>query len=115
MLTSLETRIDGCVMVFNATFNNISVILWWSVLLLEETGVPRENPKHVANHRQTSSHNVVSSTPRRTYNVNGDRLHRYFRLELSIGAQPRPPRNSIFLLYKQKMLNFLYINKDMIN
>ena len=25
------------VMVFNATFNNISVILWWSVLLVEET------------------------------------------------------------------------------
>jgi hypothetical protein len=25
-------------MVFNATFNNISVILWRSVLLLEETG-----------------------------------------------------------------------------
>jgi hypothetical protein len=26
-----------------ATFNNISVIQWWSVLLVEETGVPREN------------------------------------------------------------------------
>ena len=25
------------VMVFNAFFNNISVILWWSVLLFEET------------------------------------------------------------------------------
>jgi hypothetical protein len=31
------------VMVFNATFNNISVIPWWSVLLVEETGVPGEN------------------------------------------------------------------------
>ena len=29
--------------VFNATFNNISVILWQSVLLVEETGVPGEN------------------------------------------------------------------------
>jgi hypothetical protein len=29
-------------MVFNATFNNISVISWQSVLLVEETGVPRE-------------------------------------------------------------------------
>jgi hypothetical protein len=28
------------VMVFNATFNNISAIMWWSVLLVEETGVP---------------------------------------------------------------------------
>jgi hypothetical protein len=29
-------------MVFNATFNNISVISWWLVLLVEETGVPGE-------------------------------------------------------------------------
>jgi hypothetical protein len=29
-------------MVFNATFNNISVMSWWSVLLVEETGVSRE-------------------------------------------------------------------------
>jgi hypothetical protein len=28
-----------CLMVFNATFNNISVISWRSVLLMEETGV----------------------------------------------------------------------------
>jgi hypothetical protein len=30
-------------MVFNATFNNISVISGWSVLLVEETEVPGEN------------------------------------------------------------------------
>ena len=29
-------------MVFNATFNNISVISRWSVLLVEETGVPEK-------------------------------------------------------------------------
>jgi len=28
----------GLVMAFNATFNNISVISWLSVLLVEETG-----------------------------------------------------------------------------
>jgi len=33
----------GWFMVFNATFNNISVISWWSVLFVEETGVPGEN------------------------------------------------------------------------
>jgi hypothetical protein len=38
------------VMVFNATFNNISVILWWSILLVEETGVPRENHRPAASH-----------------------------------------------------------------
>jgi hypothetical protein len=31
------------VLVLNATFNNISVILLWSVLLVDETGVPGEN------------------------------------------------------------------------
>jgi hypothetical protein len=38
------------VMMFNATFNNISVISWWSVLLVEETGVPGENQQPVASH-----------------------------------------------------------------
>jgi len=64
-------------MVFNATFNNISVISWWSVLWVEETRVPRENHRPAASHWQTLSHNVVSSTPRlsgiRTHNFSGDR------------------------------------------
>jgi hypothetical protein len=38
------------VMVFNATFNNISVISWRSVLLVEETGVPWENHRPAVNH-----------------------------------------------------------------
>jgi hypothetical protein len=37
-------------MVFKATFNNISAISWQSVLLVEETGVPRENHWPVTNH-----------------------------------------------------------------
>ena len=37
-------------MVLNATFNNISVISWWSVLLVEETGVPGENHRPAASH-----------------------------------------------------------------
>jgi hypothetical protein len=52
------------VMVFNATFNNILVISWRSVLLVEETGEPGENHWPVTSHWQTLSHNVVSSTPR---------------------------------------------------
>ena len=50
-------------MVFNATFNNISVISWPSVLFVEETGVPEENQWSLASHSQTLSHNVVLSTP----------------------------------------------------
>ena len=37
-------------MVFSVTFNNISVILWQSVLLMEETGVPGENDRPATNH-----------------------------------------------------------------
>ena len=37
-------------MVLNATFNNFSVISWWSVLLVEETGGLGENHRHVASH-----------------------------------------------------------------
>ena len=39
----LKNQLAGWFMVFNTTFNNISVILWQSVLLVEETGVPGEN------------------------------------------------------------------------
>ena len=62
-------------MVFNATFNNISVIYrginfyGWSKL--------EKTTDHVKSHRQTFSHNVVSSTSClsgiRTHNVSGDR------------------------------------------
>jgi hypothetical protein len=58
---------------FNATFNNISIILWRSVLLVEENGVPGENHRSVVSHWQTLSHNVVLSTARlsevRTHNI----------------------------------------------
>ena len=37
-------------MVFNTTFNNISVISWRSVVLVEKTGVPCKNHRHVASH-----------------------------------------------------------------
>jgi len=38
------------VMVLNTTFNNISEILWRSLLLVEETRVPGENHRTVASH-----------------------------------------------------------------
>jgi signal transduction histidine kinase len=61
-------------MVFNATFNNISVISWRSVLLVEANGIPGENQRHATSHLQTLSHKVVSSTPRHERDSN--RLHR---------------------------------------
>ena len=57
------------VMVFNATFNNISVISWQPVFLIEED----ENHWITASHGQTLSHHVVSSTPRHERDSNSQR------------------------------------------
>ena len=58
-IMKLEIPCFVCLMVFNATFNNISVISWWSVLLVLETGGPGENRQHVTSHWQTLLHNIV--------------------------------------------------------
>jgi hypothetical protein len=47
---SMSVEVNVRVVVFNATFNNISVILWRSVLLEEETEIPEENLRPVASH-----------------------------------------------------------------
>jgi hypothetical protein len=50
----IPLRLLGCLfvylMLFIGSFNNISVISWRSVLLVEETGVPGENHRPVASH-----------------------------------------------------------------
>ena len=44
-------------MVLNATFNNnVSMILWWLVLLVGEIGVPGENHLSVASHTDKPYH-----------------------------------------------------------
>ena len=48
LLEGLGVRVN--VMVFNATFSNISVISQRSVLLVEETGVPGKKHRPVASH-----------------------------------------------------------------
>ena len=57
---SLRIGVSIRVMVFNATFNNISVISWRSVLLVDGTRVAGEN--HYLPDA-TLSHIVVSSEP----------------------------------------------------
>jgi len=60
-------------MMINTTFNNISVLSWWSVWLLEESRVPWEKHQPVASHWQNLSHNVISSTPR----PGGNQIHSF--------------------------------------
>jgi hypothetical protein len=56
-------------MVFYASFNNISAVSWWSVVLVEESVVYRENHRPVASQWQTLSHNVALSTPRHEWDT----------------------------------------------
>ena len=68
--------------------NNISVISWRSVLLVEETEGPGENHRPIASHWQTLSHNVVhlALIAIRIHNINGDRhwLHSSFFMKYYI-------------------------------
>ena len=72
-------RVCDRIVAFNITFNNILVISWRSVLLVEGIRVPWENHQPVASHWWTLSHIVVSSLSGiRSHNVSGNRhwLHR---------------------------------------
>ena len=60
-----------------ATFNNISALSWWSVLLVEETRVPVENNRPVVSHWKPFSDKVhrvyLAMSGVRTHNVSGYR------------------------------------------
>ena len=60
-------------MVFNATFNNISVILWRSVLLVEETGESEKTNDLSQVTDKLLSHNIASSTPHHERDSNSQR------------------------------------------
>ena len=55
-----NTHICLTVGMFDANFSNIAVMLCWSVLLVEETRVSRENYQYHTSHRHTLSYMVVA-------------------------------------------------------
>ena len=50
LLLASYCRVRARVIAINTTFNNLSAISWWSVLLVEETGVHGENNRPAASH-----------------------------------------------------------------
>jgi hypothetical protein len=80
-------------MVFNATFNNISIISWRSVLLLVLTDVRGEIHRPAASHWHTLSHNVVSSKTR----LNGIRFHNVSGVRHSLHMSLKEKWDMLFL------------------
>ena len=67
---SLSVNISSLVWFGLMPLSTIFQLSWWSVLLVEETGVPGESHWPVASNWQTLSHNVISSAPRHELGLN---------------------------------------------
>jgi hypothetical protein len=91
-------------MVFNVTFNNISVISWRSVLLMEQTEVPRGNHWPVASHWHTFQsekllHSLVILSTRVEWTSGG----RYLSMTSeSVKIFSRPSKDEFWKKYKIK-------------
>ena len=96
-------------MVFNTTFNYISVILWRSVLLMEETRIPVGNQRPVASHWQTLSHNVVQLAliEIRTHNICGDSMGSCISNYCTI-TDTTNPKKIEYLFIKKKYYGDVY-------
>jgi hypothetical protein len=92
------------VTVFNATFNNISVILWRSVLLVDETRVPRENHRPVYHLMLywMKAYNTIEY--KIWYNGNYDSIEEEKNQQISINNSPY----NTFHLTHHELKNYLF-------
>jgi hypothetical protein len=97
------------IMVLNATFNNILGISWWSVLLVEETGAPREK------HRPSVGPYIVDTTKPKFYGQQIDvrLVNNYLIANWSANAfqdsdDPYPMK---FFIFRQKYELHVKINE----
>ena len=95
---------------FNSTFNSISVISWWLVSLVEETG---ENHRPVASYWQTFSHNVASNSPRHNRGSNSQ-FWRWWALIAQVVVNPTTIRSRPLRPLPPKVFYF-YLNIDLKN
>ena len=104
-------------MVLNVTFNNMWVISWRSVLLVEEIGVPGKNHRLVASHWQTLWHNVVWSTPRHELGSNSQHQW-WYRLiaqavnPTTIRSRPRWPHIGWYSMWYQRLIFIITIPQN---
>ena len=68
-----DRRKKQWVIVFNAILNNMSVILWWSVLLVEKPEYLEKTTDLSQVTDKILSHNVISSTQRNEGDSNSQR------------------------------------------
>ena len=90
MKMMLDTR--DRVIVFTATFNNISVKSSLLVLLVKKTGAPGETYRPAPSHRQTLSHNFASSKPPHERDSNS---HFDTSICISIQIKLKPPMKQV--------------------
>jgi hypothetical protein len=99
LLKHHQTGLWVSVMVFNTTFNNISVISCRSVLLLEETGLPGENNRPV-----TSQTNFIT----KCYIKYTSPCYNKFKFQRTVEIYlPQPLRYKLFIT--AKILQSYYI------